>query len=301
MSAFILEGEMVEPIAPRHEQLLRRGAVDLQGLPRGVRATLKDGEVRYRTRDFEVGFWLSRPGFSFLGLHIEDAANRDVNTLQLRPPLFSQGTQLHEVGVPPVLAPVVRCALDGECAVRGGVVRYDFRAGSQRYRLTWRVTARELSCTVERQAERATLAWHSAAWTIGLRNSVTPSHVLGRLVDDGEAGALALPALLTLPRFGSWKISSGSGGAGARSDCLRSQDLNLFELKVGEERTPEGLHRLKAGRHRAVFRLRPATPTLRLRADAPTVVRRALARTQWTALTFRADTATLSKIGRAHV
>lgn len=297
LSAFILEGELRTPLAPRQERLLRDGGVALAGLPRGVTARRGDGEVRYRTAEFEVGFCLSRPGFSFLGLGSEEVALRDTNVLNLRPPLHSQGPQLHELGLPPALAPVVRCALDGTCTVRGARVTYDFHAGGQHYRLVWRVSVRGLTCTVERRAARATLAWHSAAWTLGLRNSVTPSHVLGRLIEEGESGAVALPALVNLPRFGSWRVEAKGGAGWARSDCFRAHDLNVFELKVGEERTPEGLYRLKAGRHRATFALRPARPRLVLRAETPAAVRRALERTQLTALTFRADTATLSNNG----
>lgn len=297
MSAFVLEGELIDPIAPRCEQLLRRGRVDLGRLPRGVTASVRDGEVRYQTKDFEVGFLRARPGFSFLGLHIEDAANRGTNVLQVRVPQVFQGPQLHEVGGPPALAPVVRCALNGECEVQGATVRYVFSAGGQNYRLTWRVSARGLACEAERSAERTVHAWHSAAWMVGLRNSVTPSHALARLEENGEAGALRLPALLVLPRLGAWKISSSSPNGWARSDCFRAQDLNVLELKVGEERTAEGLYRLPAGKHRAVFRLEPARPAPALRRGAPTVVQRALARTQWTALTLRADTATLSNNG----
>jgi len=297
LSAFILEGELLDPVAPRREQLLRRGSIDLKGLPRGVRATVQDGEVRFQTKTFAVGFALSRPGFTFLGLGLEDPALRDTNLLQVRAPAFPQGPQLHALGAAPALAPVVRCALDGTCTVAGGRVTYDFRADDQHYRIAWTVSAAGLTSTVERTAARASLAWHSAAWTVGLRNSVTPSHVLGRLSETGETGGVVLPALLNLPRFGTWRIDCVRGPGWARSDCFRAQDLNVLELKVGEEPTPEGLYRLLPGRHRATFKLRPATPAVRLRAGTPAVVRRAVARTQWTALTYRADTATLSNNG----
>jgi len=105
MSAFILEGELLDPVAPRSERLLTAGSISLGGLPAGVRASRRDGEVRYRTKDFEVGFSLGRPGFSYLGLHIEDTANTGKNVLATRPPLFNQGPQLHPLGSAPVLAP----------------------------------------------------------------------------------------------------------------------------------------------------------------------------------------------------
>ncbi len=297
MSAFILEGEVLTPPAPREERLLTTGTIDLKRQPAGVRASRRDGEVRYRTKDFEVGFALGRPGFAHLALLIEDTANAGRNVLATRPPLFHQGPQLHPLGAAPVLAPAVRCALDGTVDVRGNTVSYDFTADGQHYRLTWRVTARGLTLRAERTAKRGTLAWHSAAWAVGLRNSAAPSHVLGRLRPEGESGAVALPALLTLPGFGSWAIKTSSPAGWARSDCFRAHDLNTLELKVGEEPTAEGLYRLPAGRHRATFTLTPKRPAPRLRAAAPAVVKRALARTQWTALTFRADTATLSNNG----
>jgi hypothetical protein len=229
--------------------------------------------VRYRTKDFEVGFALGRPGFTHLGLLIEDAANAGKNVLATRAPLFHQGPQLHPLGIAPVLAPVVRCALDGTVEVRGNTVTYDFTAGGQHYRLAWTVTARGLTLRAERTAKRAAFAWHSAAWQIGLRNSAAPSHVLGRLLETGETGAVALPALLTLPAFGSWEVGSATATGWARSDCFRSQDLNTLELKVGEVRTAEGLYRLPAGRHRAVFTLRPKRPAPLFRDDAPAVAR----------------------------
>ncbi len=297
MSAFILEGELPQGPAPRAERLLTTGTIDLRHQPKGVHASRRDGEVRYRTKDFEVGFTLGRPGFAHLGLLIEDAANAGRNLLATRPPLFYQGPQLHPLGGPPVLAPAVRCELEGSVEIRGNVVRYDFKVAGQHYRLTWRVTPRGLVLSAERAAEKTSLAWHSAAWMLGLRNSAAPSHVLGRLHEDGETGAVQLPALLTLPGFGSWAIKSSGPAGWARSDCFRAHDLNTLELKVGEERTAEGLYRLPAGRHRATFTLSPRRPVSRLRAGAPAVVKRALARTQWTALTFRADTATLSNNG----
>lgn len=297
MSAFVLEGELLAPVAPRCEKLLVARNVDLGGLPSGVRAELRNGEVRYSAGDFEVGFALTRPGFSHLSLFSEDPTRSGVNQLSTRPPLWNQGTQLQPLGEPPVLAPSVRCDLEGRVSVRGASVRYDFSAGGQRYRLTWRVTKDGLRLEAERSSLREVLAWHSSAWTIGLRNSASPSHVLGRLSEDGEAGAVSLPALLTLPSFGSWELRSNRSEGWARSDCFRSHDLNLLELKVGEVRTPEGLYLLPAGTHRAVFTFVPKRPPALLREDAPAVAKRALERTQWTALTFRSDTATLSNNG----
>ncbi|OYU98460.1 MAG: hypothetical protein CFE26_27550, partial [Verrucomicrobiales bacterium VVV1] len=214
---------------------------------------MSNGQVRYRTADFEVGFHLARPGFSFLGLHTEDPANIGTNLLSAKPAFFAQGPQLHELGTAPALIPSVRCDITGKTRVRGATVAYDFTVGAQRYRLT----------------TRDTLAWVSGAWTIGFRNSVAPSHALGRLVQEGEAGALALPLLVNFPRFGTWELASSSPLWGARSDCFRSSDLNILELKLGEQRTAEGLHRLPKGRFTATLTLRPKAPPAALRPAAP--------------------------------
>ncbi len=297
MSAFLLEGELLDRIAPRCEKLLEVRGVDLSRLPAGVEAVRADGAVVYRTADFTVGFALTRPGWTQLGLAIEDRRRGDVNLLSVRPPEFSQGTQLHLLGRAPAIAPSVRCALEGTATVQGNRVVYDFETDGQRHRLAWTVTSGGLVLRARRTTRKAVLAWHSSVWTIGLRNSASPSHVLGRLRETGETGALELPALLTLPGFGSWRIA-GTGGAGwLRSDCHRAHDLNTLEFKVGERPTREGLYRVPAGTQAATFRLTPARPSLRLRTGAPAVVRRALERTLWTALTFRADTATLSNSG----
>ncbi|PTX94463.1 hypothetical protein [Opitutus sp. ER46] len=297
MSAFVLEGELVAGLPPRCERVLAIDRVDLRRLPRGVSAQVVDGAVRYRTRDFEVGFTLNRPGFSFLGLHVEDPANAGTNLVASRPPQFPQGPQWHPVAAAPVIAPTVRCALEGRTVVRGATVRYTFKAGGQAYDLTWRVSAAGLRLEAVRTAAKTEYGWHSAAWCIGLRNSASPAHVLGQLIPDGESGAVALPALLVLPKYGAWRVAADTPDGWGRSDCFRHQDLNTLELKVGEERTAEGVYRLPAGTHRATFTLEPARPASRLRRGAPAVVRRALGRTQWTALTLRADTATLSNNG----
>ncbi|MEO6874936.1 MAG: hypothetical protein ABI222_08950 [Opitutaceae bacterium] len=297
MSAFILEGELLDPLAPRHERLLDVAPPDLRRLPRGVTAEVRDGAVRYRTPDFEVGFCLTRPGFSFLGLSTEDRANAGVNLLKVTPAITFQGPWLHELGVAAVMLPSVRFDVTGSTRVRGATVTYDFRAGAQHYRLTWKVSPRGLILRAERTGAREMLAWHSAAWGLGLRNSAAPSQVIGRLLQDGETGAVAAPLILNFPRFGSLEFSSTSRDLFLRSDCYRHHDLNVLEVKLGETRTAEGLYRLRKGRFSSTLKIRPIAPRVRLQAAAPAVVRRALARTAFTSLTFRADTGTLSNNG----
>jgi hypothetical protein len=297
LSAFVLEGELIGALPPRHEKLLAAAEPDLSGLPRGVTAARGDGEVRFRTERYEVGFHLTRPGFSFLGLMSEDRGNAGVNTLALKPGIYLQGPRLHEVGQAAVMATAVRFAAEGRTRVKGATVTYEFTAGPVAYVLQWKVTPAGLVLRATRTATRDVLAWHSAAWTLVLRNSVSPSQVIGRLLQDGETGAVALPLLLNLPRFGTWEIDSAADNVFARSDCFRAQDMNTLELKLGEERTAEGLYRLRKGTVSAEITLRPKQPPAALKRGAPQTVVRALERTYYTALTYRADTGTLSNNG----
>jgi len=296
-SAFILEGKLSGPIPPRRETLLKLDRFKLGDLTTGITAREIDGQVHFHTPAYDVAFHLTRPGFSFLGLNGETPRTQAINTLAVRPAISWQGPRLHEVGLPPVMAPAVRFAVSGQTRVEGATVTYDFTAGPLQYRLRWQVTPEGLVLQARRTAERDVLAWDSAAWTIALRNSVSPSQVIGKLLPDGETGAVALPLLLHLPSFGTWEIASRSPDLFARSDCFRKHDYNSLELKLGEQRTAEGLYHLAAGTFTARVTLRPRSTPLVLRPDAPAAARAAVRRTFFTALTYRADTGTLSNNG----
>src|SRR5690606_22408262 len=113
MGAFVLEGERLTPLAPRRERWLEIAERSLAELPRGVEAAWRDGAVHYHTADFAVGFRLDRPGWSHLGLGIEDPARRDTNLLFTDTVRCVQGLQWHAVGVAPAVAPTVRCEMIG--------------------------------------------------------------------------------------------------------------------------------------------------------------------------------------------
>lgn len=295
--ALVLSGELIDPVGPRYERRLTRGDFDLSRLPAGVEATCHDGTVRFQTRDFAVGFRLDRPGLSFFGWGMEDAARRDSNLLLTNPVKCDQGPQIHAVGATPRLAPSIRCDMTGTVTVCGGEVTYDLTSGAQHYRLKWRVRRTGLTLHVVRESTRVERLWHSAAWTMGWDNAVSPTHAVGRLHERGESGGLELPVWLNAPGFGTWLIESADAAAGVRSECRREADLHQLELKVGEIAESSGLHRLPAGRFEATFRLRPLRPPQLLRRGTPAVVRRALERTHYVAPTLRADIATLANSG----
>lgn len=293
----VLEGERLQPLAGRSERRLRAAGIDLAGLPRGVTAQHRDGTVRYRTPDYEVGFRLDRPGFSFLSLATEVDKGREQNLLLTNPVKCDQGVQLHLVGQAPHLAPSVRCRMEGTVRVRGSRVIYRLESGGQRYELDWRVGKTGLSLRAVRESARTVRAWHSSIWTIGWNNAVSPTHAVGELDPIGQSGGLKLPTWVNAPGFGTWFIESTDAAASLRTESLRQFDLHQMELKVGEVAEPSGLIRLPAGRHVASFTLKPVRPPARLRRGTPAVVRRAWERTCFVAPTFRADIATLANSG----
>lgn len=295
--ACILEGEPLTALAPRHERKLRNLGVNLDHLPSGIAARHADGEIRFETHTYAVGFYLGRPGFSLLTLTGDDPTLAERNTLFLRPGSFLQGPRLHAIGAAPAMDTAVRFAADGTVRVEANVVTYDFMSGGQHYTLRWTVTPRGLRLQASRTADAALTAWQSSAWTLALRNSVAPSHTLGRLIQEGETGGVALPAVLHLPRFGSLRLTSTSPQVTLRADVNRPLDFNTVELKLGERPLANGTWLLPAGHFEAEIEIAPVAAPDRLRADAPESARLALARTFYTALTYRPDMGTLSNNG----
>ncbi len=297
VGALSLEGERLTDLVPREERKLKVVGCDFGRLPAGVTAYRTDGVVRYRTRDYEVGFRLDRPGLSWLSLGLETEAGLAQNLLWTSPIAFHQGPQWHPVGVGAVIAPTVRCVIEGTVEVAGAEVIYEVIAAEQRYRFHWRVDDDGLHLEVERNASTAAEAWHAAAWRIAFKNSVSPTHAIGSLRREGETGGLAGPVWLNAPGFGTWQITSPDTAAGLRCESWRKEDRNILDFSVGQTSGEEGTYRLPAGRHVARFELRPVRPPERLHEKAPAVVKRALARTFFTAPTFRADIGCLSNSG----
>jgi len=295
--AFILEGELLEGGVGRSERWLEVKGIGLSRLPRGVAAEQVDGSIRFRTPDFEVGFRLDRPALSFLGLGIEEAALRSQNLLLTNPVKCDQGLQLHPVGRAAMVAPAIRCDLVGSVTVNGARVSYDVRVGHQHYQLDWRIAPTGLTLRVVRTASRTERMWHSSAWTLGWDNTVSPTHAVGAMINQGETGALRPPVWLNAPGFGTWLITAESDQAIVRSESRRLEELHQVELKVGEIAQSDGLHRLPKGRFEATFRISPVPAPASLRRNAPAVVKKAWARTYFVAPTFRADIGTLANSG----
>lgn len=303
--ALVLEGEMLGTIAPRCETLLDVTEVALAGLPEGLVAKHEHGEVRYRSAHLDVGFCLNRAGFSHLsidelgGLLAPNAVSE--NLLRHGPGRFYQGPMLAPLDGPPVAATALRNRARGTTRVHGNRVTYTLTLGDtgQHLRLAWEVLPDRLVLRAERTADTPMRAWQASAWSLGLHSVAMPAHAIGETERSGQTGRLTLPAWLHTPRFGSLLIESKGEGetAALRSDAVRPNDLTTLDLLLGAEPQPEGDYLLPAGRHSATLTFCLARPDVPLAPDTPRAIRRAIDRCALTALTYRADTATLTNNG----
>ncbi len=318
MTAVRLEGEEPEPWSPPRQAWLDAAPVDLSGLPPGVQAEHRSGEVRYRTPFLEVGFRLRVPALSFLGLDDDGAHRTQRDVLQHPRSMDIVRSGLYPGGVFPVLrdaqasclangprlmhhdgpAPVGFLGFDfeGTARVEGNVVRYRVAipASGQVYELAWTIHRDRLELHAERRADADRRAWDSSAWHVPTDNRVTPAGVLGLPTQRGQTGLVAGPLAWHFPRHGTLRVDA-HGPVLWRSDVVRPLDTNTFELKLGEEPQPEGDYLLRAGHHSADVTFAVGAPRVAaLREDAPAAVRRMVDRHALTALPFRPDTATYS-------
>jgi len=296
-TACLLEGELLAPLAPRRQRLLATPPVDLAALPDGVSAEVADGSVKFTTAAYRVAFDLSRPGFSFLSLASEDPQLVTTNTLFVQAGSWLQGPQLHLIGHEPAIDPFTRFDAVGTTTVKANTITYAFTTAGQHYTLAWTVTPRGLHFAARRRADESAHAWISSVWTAALRNSVAPTHAIGRITQFGEAGLLDLPVAVNFPRFGTWQISADSSAAACRFDAFRQRDYNILEFKLGEQPQANGTYYLPAGDYSAEFLLEPVSPPALLRDDAPAEAHAAIRRIYFTALTYRPEMGTLSNNG----
>lgn len=296
--AFVLEGE-IPRFAPRNEKILATPEINIDTLPTGIQARVADGQVRFQTPFLEVGFYLNRTGFAFLGLDDDGQGQTETNLLRIQPGIFYQGVQLHPVGQAAIAAPLLRYAVRGTSRVRANHVIYELELGESgvAYQLDWEILPDQLVLNAERMGQKPLRAWHSSAWYWGMRATATPAHCLGKITRTGETGLVELPVILHAPRFGSLRLDSSAPNVFWRADAWRPMDLISGELKIGEIPQPEGDYLLPAGKFSARVEFKLTRAEAHLKPETPVEIQRALRKTTFTALTYRPDTATLSNNG----
>jgi len=299
--AFIIEGEPPVTRPLRGERALRYDAVSLDGLPEGITGRHENGEVRYRSNSLEVGFCLRRAGFSYLALDDEANGRTSKNLLWLSPGISFQGLFVHPVGDGPALAPSIRYAVEGETTVRGNTVTYAIRApsASQSYVIRWEVLPDRLLLNATRTGDKEVRAWESSAWTTALDARASATSALGNITKEGESGIIAPPLFLHAPAYGSLDIRLTDGEALWRSDCFRSANMGVHQIKLGEVATDVGDYILRPGKHSVALELVVRQFGVPLRTDTPPEIARAINRCTLTSLTYRPDTGTLSNNGNS--
>ncbi|EDY82047.1 hypothetical protein VDG1235_1667 [Verrucomicrobiia bacterium DG1235] len=297
-NAFLVIGQLHDPIAPRNESLIEASQIDLSELPDGLSATQENGQVRFKSDHLEVGFYTSRTGFSHFGFDQQGKGNTDTNLLQVGPGSFHQGTMLSPLGDIPVADPAVRFRFTGTVSVVSNKITYHLqneRCG-QSYTLEWTVLPEKLRFKVLRNADQPLRAWHSAAWRFSFHAPAAASQIIALVAPQGQSGSFQSPAILHAPAQGSLALKS-TGMAGARLEVFRPRDRIELELKVGESPCAEGDWRMEPGESEASWTFDITRPSFALSSHTPEPVRAAISQAGFTGLNFRPDTSTLSNNG----
>ncbi|MCH6256865.1 hypothetical protein MLD52_09925 [Puniceicoccaceae bacterium K14] len=297
-NAFIVEGKLCEPTAGRNESLIKCENIEIASLPSGLRAKQTDGQVRFRSAFLEIGFYLSRTGFSYLGIDQQGNGNTTTNLLQVGPGSFHQGTMFSPLGDGPVADSAVRYRFTGTISVNSNVVAYKLsnKRHGLAYHLEWTVLPEKLVFKVNYSSDRRNRAWHSAAWRMSFHAPSAASQIIALVQSKGQTGSFQNPAILHAPSHGSFAIQA-EGDARARLEVFRPRDRIELELKVGEVPANEGDWILPPGDHQARWTFQLNRPNFPLQDQTPSIVKSAITQAGYTGLNFRPDTATLSNNG----
>jgi len=301
LGAPMLEGEAEAVSFPQRESRLSLRGMDLSRVPKGVTVRELPGEIRYKTPTFEVGFALGRAGFSHLALDQTSQGRTERNLLRLSPFVVLQGLQYAAVGDAPLVAPMLRHMVSGSVQVEGGRVSYTIRLGEgeQEFAIAWEVSAGGIGFRMRRTSLRDVRVWQSSAWTIACDSEITPTTVLGKILRSGQTGSMEFPILFHAPGHGTFRISCSGNEAPLRADSHRPHTFTSLEFHLGERAQPEGDALLPRGTYQCEGFLEPYRFAPPLRRSTPRPVATAVERCGLTALSYRADTATLSNNGNS--
>lgn len=299
--AFIVEGDPLS-VAPRNEKCLNLQSVSLDPMPDGLKVERRNGEVRFRSPFLKVGFYLNRPGFSYLAID-QDGMGRTDNCFLFNPSgAFHQGVLLAEIGQPPSADRAVRFNFEGSTKIEGNRIFYALTDPhtQQSYSLHWTVHPHQLELHVERESPDFSRSWQSAAWAISTAPSRAVCHAIGELDRRGQSGLLKSPFLIHIPEQGSLIVKTEGAGL-FRFEAIRQKDRVDLEFKTGEHPEKSGEWSLLSGTHRCTWSLTVARPHFKWKPGTPQPVQSALTRAGHTGMTFRPDIGTLTNNGASMV
>ena len=324
MDGFVLEGweeEVQQKIFPTQYRTLTLEQCSIDRLPPGVQATLHDTEVRYHNDRMEVGFHLTRTGFSYFAVK----PHRDVSTTQnlLQYPSLdnwsilhnspngnfwrrntdlTQGLHLYPYGNHELVGHYQQ-DYEGTIHLEGNRITYRVNIPKlhQHIRLTWTVEKDRIVLDAERSSSHEVRLWSSGIWSMALNSRAAATTVIGELTKQGQASSLNFPLLFHAPNYGTLNMTTLSGDGLLRFDSIRPAYTNTYEIKCGEIPQPEGDYLLPAGKYSLQLSIAGAEqPSFQpVRGQPPAIVREAVHRSLITGLTFRPDLATLSNNGNS--
>ncbi len=313
VNGIILDGDYNEPAPVITNRASGKVSIHHEPVPPGVTTTIHGGEARFHTRFFQAGFHLATPGFSYLA--IDETGSRKTWSNNVKRPSYHrkrddankylvQGPRVYRRYPPD--AGFFHLDMEGSTSLHGNVIDQETRTrdGSITYHYTWEINERGFTVTIEKHATKRIRLLHSSAWQISIDSTEAPLTALGKPIKRGETGLLRFPLLLHLAGKGSFLCSllehEGCGEVLGRFDSIRPEQVNTFEIKVGETPTVDGDFLLEPGTSRARIKFEVFTPMFATTADdAPWTVKEMVRTRAVSALTYRADTASFSNNGNS--
>ena len=263
--------------------------------------------ARYTSPYYSVGFRLKSMGLDFLGLDGKGDGKTHDNLLAVdaissfnQTDFRTQGAVLNPVADEAVCG-LVAYDLQGETNVCGNQITYQTKASRLGIEcaVTFTLYRSSISIRFDRKVANTVKLLDSVPFQIAFDSRKIPLTALGKVIQEGETGALKLPLTLHLPGYANIRLE-GSDSMGGRFNSIRPEHANTFGFHLGETLCKDGCYRLEKGEYSGTVTLSFGFEHhLTLKPDTPPHVKEAFDRYVLSCLPFRADTASLSNNGNS--
>ena len=309
-TAFVFEayGSASPPQQPRRRLHRVSGVPDTAALAaEEISVTRTSTSIRYRSPYYSIGLRLKSAGLDFLAFD-GSGTGQVYENLAALPPLaaaadndfFTQGPLLIPLDSAPGCG-FLEYDLEGETGLQGCslVYRLNHAPTGLQTNLAFTFKRDRIELEIHRVAAHTVHLLDSAAFCMAFNARHIPLTALGPLIRAGETGSLALPLTLHLPGRASLRVE-GSGPLLGRFNSIRPDCLNTFAFELGERSGEDGCRLIEAGTYHGRVTLQVGLDQhIPLAAGTPAHVAAAFGRYLYTALPFRADTATFSNNGNS--